>query len=397
MAEYLIQDTTLNGIANAIREKEGSSASIPASEFAARIGAIKTGTDPSAWVLTLADGSTVTGIVNVLRMTAFANEVMKITDADGIVQWESVLPSVNTALEFASASAFTMSVSTPGWNGTMEYHNGDDWVIWDGSEISSGGTDGRQRIYIRGTGNTKVSGTNTYRWTLTGTEIECNGNIENLLDYATVAAGEHPVMAENCYNRLFMSCTSLTTAPSLPATTLAKDCYGYMFSGCTSLTTAPSLPATTLAENCYQYMFSGCTSLTTAPSLSATTLAKRCCRFMFNGCTSLTTAPSLPATTLAENCYTSMFENCTSLTTVPSLPATTLAEGCYEFMFGFCEKIKVSSTETDTYTTPYRIPMNGTGTESASLICMFEGTGGTFTGTPSINTTYYLDSSNTIV
>lgn len=34
-----------------------------------------------------------------------------------------------------------------------------------------------------------------------------------------------------------------------------------MFYGCTSLTTAPALPATTLANHCYDYMFVGCTSL----------------------------------------------------------------------------------------------------------------------------------------
>ena len=34
-----------------------------------------------------------------------------------------------------------------------------------------------------------------------------------------------------------------------------------MFKCCTSLTTAPVLPATTLAEGCYQGMFEGCTSL----------------------------------------------------------------------------------------------------------------------------------------
>ena len=34
-----------------------------------------------------------------------------------------------------------------------------------------------------------------------------------------------------------------------------------MFSNCTSLTTAPALPATTLANWCYMNMFQGCTSL----------------------------------------------------------------------------------------------------------------------------------------
>ena len=34
-----------------------------------------------------------------------------------------------------------------------------------------------------------------------------------------------------------------------------------MFNDCTSLTTAPALPATTLANCCYDFMFNGCTSL----------------------------------------------------------------------------------------------------------------------------------------
>ena len=34
-----------------------------------------------------------------------------------------------------------------------------------------------------------------------------------------------------------------------------------MFEGCTSLTTAPELPATTLADSCYSYMFYNCTNL----------------------------------------------------------------------------------------------------------------------------------------
>ena len=34
-----------------------------------------------------------------------------------------------------------------------------------------------------------------------------------------------------------------------------------MFNGCTSLTTAPELPATTLVTNCYAAMFNDCSSL----------------------------------------------------------------------------------------------------------------------------------------
>ena len=34
-----------------------------------------------------------------------------------------------------------------------------------------------------------------------------------------------------------------------------------MFDSCTSLTTAPELPAITLASNCYRYMFTSCSNL----------------------------------------------------------------------------------------------------------------------------------------
>ena len=144
-------------------------------------------------------------------------------------------------------------------------------------------------------------------------------------------------------------------------------------------------------------MFYGCTSLTKAPALPATTLADRCYRNMFSGCTSLAQAPALTATTLATSCYNSMFYNCTSLTQAPALSATTLVDGCYRSMFQGCSKIKLSSTQTGEYTVTYRIPSSGTGTTATdALTNMFTDTGGTFTGTPSINTTYYLSNADTV-
>jgi hypothetical protein len=49
-----------------------------------------------------------------------------------------------------------------------------------------------------------------------------------------------------------------------------------MFIGCTSLTTAPSLPATTLAEHCYRNMFNGCTSLSSITCLATDISATSC-------------------------------------------------------------------------------------------------------------------------
>ena len=286
-------------------------------------------------------------------------------------------PAGKSYLTFSSPNSFTLAVNdaTKHWDGTLEYFASDKtWTVWDGTTtLSAIADDGKYVLYLRGIGNTVITGNSeNYRWVLTGTDIKCIGNIENLLDYATVASGEHP--------------------------TMASYCYANMFNGCTALTQAPALPATTLADNCYYYMFRGCTALTQAPALPATTLAKSCYRGMFQDCTSLTQAPALPATTLAQFCYQAMFLKCTALTQVPVLPATTLTDYCYRGMFQGCTSLKLSSTQTGEYTQEYRIPSSGEGvTVSSALSTMFSSTGGTFTGTPEINTTYYLSSDNMIV
>ena len=343
--------------------------------------------------------------------------------------WPSDL---DTALEFTSPEVFSVSVYKyqymhTYWNGEMEYCNGSEWKPWDGSKITSGEINGKNAIYLRGTGNTRITGYSTpdYRWVLAGKNISCSGNIELLLDWQTVKGGGHPTMESYCYAAMFQGCTSLITAPALPATSLESDCYASMFQDCTSLITAPALPATTLESDCYASMFQGCTSLITAPALPATTLEPDCYASMFQGCTSLITAPALPATSLESDCYASMFQDCTSLitapslpatglmpycyagmfygctslTTVPALPATDMQPQCYAFMFRGCIKIKVSATASGTYTKAYRIPMTGGGwpADAGEMDDMFADTGGTFTGTPQIDVTYYLDKSNTIV
>ena len=93
-----------------------------------------------------------------------------------------------------------------------------------------------------------------------------------------------------------------------------------------------------------------------------------------------------------------MFKDCTSLTQIPALPATTLAEYCYYVMFNGCTSLKLSSTQTGEYTVAYCIPTTGTGTTATNALTdMFSSTGGTFTGTPEINTTYYLSNDSDLV
>ena len=181
---------------------------------------------------------------------------------------------------------------------------------------------------MRGTGNTRITGnSDTYRWVLTGTAIECIGNIENLLDWETVELGNHPAMANYCFIHLFRYNLSLIKAPSLSAIVLSGYCYVYMFSG-TSIVVAPSLPAIVLADSCYNYMYYGCLLLTTVPLLPANTMFNRCYLAMLNGCTAF----------------------------------------------------KVSATQTGSYQYAWRMPTSGTGITAQDWSwAMIINTGGTFT------------------
>lgn len=94
------------------------------------------------------------------------------------------------------------------------------------------------------------------RFVMTG-RIAASGSVNTLLSKDGIATN----MRQYAFVNLFRDCTSLTSAPELPATTLVDSCYYGLFRDCTSLTTAPVLPATTLANNCYYKMFQGCSSL----------------------------------------------------------------------------------------------------------------------------------------
>ncbi len=175
---------------------------------------------------------------------------------------------------------------------------------------------------------------NYYHFEISG-PISAQGNIMSLLNrnFSTP-------LSKYAFFAIFEGCTSLLSAPELPATEMKSYCYNSMFANCTSLKFAPELTAKRLESNCYLCMFEGCTSLTSAPELLATDLVKECYHSMFNGCTSLTSAPKLPAMTLEWGCYSEMFQGCTSLTSAPELPAKELIRNCYQLMFKDCSKLR---------------------------------------------------------
>lgn len=94
--------------------------------------------------------------------------------------------------------------------------------------------------------------------------------------------------AEGCYRAMFAYSKAMTAAPK--SITLSSSsgigyrCY-YMFQYCTSLVTAPDLPALSAYKYDYQYMFTNCTSLMSCKCnlLSPTFTSAGLCYRMFYG------------------------------------------------------------------------------------------------------------------
>ena len=178
-----------------------------------------------------------------------------------------------------------------------------------------------EKIYFKATDNAfPFAGTTSDYYEFT-TSKTCNVSGH---PYSLYAKGSFYFFANLFNSTKIVDASSLT----LDADIVSNGCYDSMFEGCTSLTTAPELPATTLANSCYNAMFRDCTNLVTAPELPATTLADYCYQNMFTNCSSLVTAPELPATTLTTWCYYYMFYNCSSLKYVKCLATDISATNC---------------------------------------------------------------------
>ncbi|MCQ2050841.1 MAG: leucine-rich repeat protein [Bacteroidaceae bacterium] len=106
--------------------------------------------------------------------------------------------------------------------------------------------------------NFSTSAENYYRFSIRNNKISVSGNVMSLVDKR---CAKTTIPNNYCFAKLFEYCTSITSAPKLPATELKEGCYYRMFTGCNNLTNAPTLPARTLKSYCYYEMFQGCTSL----------------------------------------------------------------------------------------------------------------------------------------
>ena len=101
---------------------------------------------------------------------------------------------------------------------------------------------------------------------------------------------------------------------------------------------------------------------------------------MFYGCSALTYATKVGTATSYN---------------IVKLGPTSLNGNCYRQMYYNCSSLKFASGSSTTtggrYSHAYRIPAAGTasGTTTNATYQMLTGTGGTFTGAPTLGTTYY--------
>lgn len=325
-----------------------------------------------------------------------------LSKVDVSVNVPSGLPEApEDALLFWSLHPFTLATynNAKNWDGTLYYSTDySTWNEWDGvSVLDSSNNPNLCSLYIRGASNTYLTGANNFndltkRWVISGV-VNCVGDIKNLLDYTSPS----PTMGDGAFAGLFAYSEAVDFGKlNLSFDVVAKKAYSCMFTYCKGMLTPPALPATTLgASACYQ-MYKYCSSITSAPDLVAANASNGCYQEMFANCTSLKKAPKIYATTTEQYTFYIMFGGCTSLEEIPVLLSTTIATAAYQNMFSGCSKIKLSTTQEGDYQNEYRIPASGTGSApSNALSGMFSTTGGTFTGTPTINTTYYT--SNTVV
>lgn len=246
---------------------------------------------------------------------------------------------------FSAAGEQTFKMTLADGLSGIEYSVGDaDWAsVVSDAEVKFGGDLGTLRLrgksqcgtaaYKEGTALILFS---QISFSDGNVPVKCTGDIRTLIDWENYGTTS---TKDARFRSLFKDCSSLATAPALPATELADNCYLSMFEGCSALTSAPELPATQLAKNSYCKMFSGCTSLKATPALPATELADYCYAYMFMGCTALTEAADLPASHLPSNSYYAMFYKCSSLTMMPQISAISADGYALSNMFNECSSL----------------------------------------------------------
>lgn len=134
-------------------------------------------------------------------------------------------------------------------------------------------------------------------------------------------------------NNMFYGCYSLVTIPPLntsKATTMAR-----MFYNCYNLVTIP--PLDTSSVTTMSNMFYGCSSLTTIPMLDTSKVTTM--TYMFNNCFSLISIPPINTASVTDMTY--MFRGCYSLVAIPILNAISVTNVIA--MVTLCHSLRIAN------------------------------------------------------
>lgn len=251
MSEWVrIKKSTLEGIGDAIREKEGSSDLIPTAEMKPRILAIKTGTG-----------------------------TYQVTD--------------NGEYDITEYAKVNVNVASSGGEGNtlkklLDHTKSCYYMFYQGSTI----TDLTDYFEPSATENvTNMSYMFSYCSALTAIPQLNTSNVTNMAYMFQTCKTLTTIPQLNTskvvnMSSMFRGCTALTTIP--PLNTKNVTDMGYTFSG-TALTTIPQLDTSNVTN--MAYMFQGCSALTTIPLLDTSNVTSM--RSMFSNCKELTSIPQL--------------------------------------------------------------------------------------------------------
>lgn len=294
MAEYLIQDTTLTGIADAIRGKTGETGAIPVPDMASKIDGIQTGGGGSdeGWI---GDGNTHIWIH--LEEGRTSPMLGCCPNGTVTVDWgDGTTPNVLTGT----------SVTSVKWTPNHEYAEPGDYVI----RLTVDGTMG---LY----GNSK---SNSYYSMLKYNSSTDTRNLaySSIVTKVEIGSG---VTAIGPYT--FYGCCSLTSVV-IPDSVTSID--GYAFYDCCNLTSVVIPEGVTRIGS---YMFYGCRNLTSVVIPDGVTSIGS---YAFSGCRNLTSLV-IPATVTSigdrvfEVCYALLYCDFSKHTAVPTLSHANTIQG----------------------------------------------------------------------
>lgn len=166
-------------------------------------------------------------------------------------------------LNFTANTAGSTIKLSKNWNPTaVTLETSTDWTTWstytfgDTITLSNIG----DKVYFRNTSETTTEfnkgNSDRYSFWMTWS-ISASWDISTLLNKNWTDT----VIWSQSFNQLFVSCSSLTSSPNIPFTTLADWCFNYMFIWCSNLETLPSLKTLTLPGFCYRWMFFNCSKI----------------------------------------------------------------------------------------------------------------------------------------